>query len=52
MKDEDPVIVRLNVSHYRQLLQLDRLSEGERRTVSNLLAKCEARLAAAKPRPK
>jgi hypothetical protein len=52
MKDEDPMIVSLNVSHDRQLLQLDRLTEDERRTVSNLLAKCEARLAAAKLEPK
>lgn len=46
MTDEDPVIVRLNASHYRSLLQLDRLTESERRTVANLLAECEAQLAA------
>jgi hypothetical protein len=46
MIDEDPVIVRLNVSHYRSLLKLDRLTESERRTVANLLAECEAQLAA------
>jgi hypothetical protein len=49
MIDEDPVIVRLNVSHYRSLLQLDRLTEGERTTVGNLLAECEAQLVATAP---
>jgi hypothetical protein len=50
--DEDPVIVRLNVSHYRHLLKLDRLTESERRTVTNLLAECEAQLAATVARSK
>ena len=52
MTDEDPVIVRLNVSHYRSLLQLDRLTEIERRRVANLLAECEAQLAATVVRSK
>jgi hypothetical protein len=42
------VIVRLNVSHYRHLLKLDRLTESERRMAANLLAECEAKLAAVK----
>lgn len=49
MTDEDPAIVRLNASHYRSLLQLDRLTESERRTVADLLAECEVQLAAAVP---
>jgi hypothetical protein len=49
MTDEDPVIVRLNVSHYRHLLQVHRLTESERRTVASLVAECEAQLAAALP---
>jgi hypothetical protein len=49
MKDEDPLFVRLNASHYRQLLQLHRLTEGERQTVAKLLAECEAQLAVCKP---
>jgi hypothetical protein len=49
MTDEDPVIVRLNVAYYQSLLQLDRLTEGERRTVANLLGECETKLAAATP---
>jgi hypothetical protein len=49
MSDEDPVIMRLNVSHYRNLPQLDRSTESERRTVTNLLAECEAQLAVCKP---
>jgi hypothetical protein len=52
MIDEDPVIVRLNVSHYWHLLKLDRLTESERRMAANLLAECEAKLAAATPEPK
>jgi hypothetical protein len=52
MDKEDPVIVQLNVLHYRRLLQLERLTEGERRTVGNLIAECEAQLAAIKPEPK
>ncbi len=51
MIDEDPVIVQLNVSHYRHLLQLDRLTERERMTVADLLAECEVQLAAAQPEP-
>jgi hypothetical protein len=46
MIEEDPAIVQLNVSHYLHFLQLDRLTEGERTTVGNLLAECEAQLVA------
>lgn len=51
MIDEDREIVRLNISHYRFLLEGDRLTESERRTVASLLAECEVQLAAAKPEP-
>jgi hypothetical protein len=49
MIEEDPVIIELNILHDRQMLQLERLTDDERRRVSNLLAECVPELARFEP---
>lgn len=42
---EDPAIIKLNLRHYRALLQLD-LDESKRHLIENLIAEAEAELLA------
>lgn len=45
---EDPTIIRLNIRHYRTLLQVN-LDDDKRQRVAQLLAEAEAELSQADP---